>query len=57
MGYCPTIIILVNLKRYACVSVGDWWVEIGAIADGSTAQAQEGYARCVHLHNHLLDRH
>lgn len=48
--------IIVNLKilfkKYGCLGLSDWWVDAGAIADGSAAQAIEGrhYARSVRLH-------
>lgn len=38
--------ILVNLKilfkKYGCLGFKDWWVDSGATADGSVAQAFEG---------------
>ena len=53
--------ILVNLKilfkKYACLGFGDWWVDGGAIAEGSVAQALEGrhYARSIRLHKQSFE--
>jgi len=52
--------ILANLKilfkKFDCLGFRDWWVDAGAIADGSVAQEFEGrhYARSVrHLRPYL----
>ena len=53
--------ILVNLKilfkKNGCLGFKDWWVDAGAIADGSVAQAYEGhhYARSVRLHKQSFE--
>ena len=53
--------ILVNLKilfkKYACLGFGDWWVDGGAIAEVSVAQALEHshYARSVRLHKQSFE--
>ena len=53
--------ILVNLKilfkKYGCLGFKDWWVDAGAIAEGSVAQAIEGrhYYRSVRLHKQSFE--
>ena len=48
--------LLVNLKilykKYGCFGLQDWWIDAGAIAEGSVTQAIEGkhYARGIRLH-------
>ena len=39
-------------KKYGCLGFQDWWVDAGAIAEGSVIQAVEGkhYARGLRLH-------
>ena len=53
--------ILVNLKilfkKYGCLGFKDWWVDAGAIAESSVAQAIEGrhYYRSVCLHKQSFE--
>ena len=39
-------------KKYGCLRLQDWWVDAGAIADGSVMQSIEGnhYARGIRMH-------
>ena len=49
-------ILLVYLKilykKYGCLGLQDWWVDAGAVADGSVMSSIEGkhYARGIRMH-------
>ena len=59
MGGFHTILVILKIlfKMYGCLGFKDWWVDAGAIADGSAAQAFEGrhYARSVRLHKQSFE--
>ena len=47
----------IMFKKYGCLGFKDWWIDPGAIVDGSIAQAFEGlyYARTVRLHKQSFE--
>ena len=54
LGGFHTLLVYLKIlyKKYGCLGLQDWWVDSGAIADGSVMQSIEGrhYARGIRLH-------
>ena len=44
-------------KRSNCTGIKEWYIDVGIILPGSTAQAIEGhhYNRCMNLHKECFD--
>ena len=53
LGGFHTLLVYLKIlyKKYGCLGLQDWWVDAGAIADGSVMQSIEGkhYARGIRM--------
>ena len=56
LGGFHTVLVYLKIlyKKYGCLRLQDWWVDAGAITDGSVMQSIEGkhYARGIRMHKH-----
>ena len=54
LGGFHTLLVYLKIlyKKYGCLGLQDWWVDAGAIADGSVLQSIEGkhYARGIRMY-------
>lgn len=59
LGGFHTIMVKLKImyKKYGALGLRDWWVDAGAIAEGSSAQAIEGrhYFRAIRLHKQSFE--
>ena len=59
LGGFHTIMVKLKIlyKKYGALGFRDWWVDAGAIADGSSVQAVEGrhYFRAIRLHKQSFE--
>ena len=59
LGGFHTIMVKLKIlyKKYGALGFRDWWVDAGAIAEGSSVQAVEGryYFRAIRLHKQSFE--